>query len=146
MNFAKEKDLDRVYKMFMLYKEIFPHIRKDYLERYIKKGEVILQKGVVIVFHRYIKGVHLGTAYISKGHYILHQIVANIPGNGNAGMVLSKFIKYTDAPIWLTVRKDNERAIRFYEKHGFREVGTIQWADDTIPGVVMNRDYPSEYW
>jgi len=38
--------------------------------------------------------------------------------------------------IYLSVRKENTVACRFYEKHGMKVVGKVAWSGGTIPGVV----------
>ena len=69
---------------------------------------------------------------------MIHQIANRQQGNGSAKTLLDAFVEYTQSPIILTVRKDNEKARAFYERYGFVEIGTIEWAKKTnpIPGIV----------
>ena len=40
--------------------------------------------------------------------------------------------------VWLTVRAENKRAIAFYEKQDFAEVGDIEWGkENQIKGKVF---------
>jgi RimJ/RimL family protein N-acetyltransferase len=75
-----------------------------------------------------------------KGTYHLHLIASEIPGNGNAQHVLNEFLAYVKACVTLSVRKDNERAIKFYEKNGFKYIGSIDWKQGEVKGVVYRKD------
>lgn len=137
MIFATIEQIDEIYKIFRHYKEIFPHIRKDKLFEMIEKGNVIYQNDVVITFQKYKKTVNLGNIKIPKGSYIIHQIVTKYQGEGKARKILNDFIDFTEGNIYLSVRKNNYRAIRFYEKNGFKAISNISWKNKTIDGYVM---------
>ena len=137
MNHATEEDGKKIYEAFREYKEIFPHIRKDYLERNIKKGNVILEDGVVIVYGKYQRKQRLGTSTAQKGEYIIHQILNVEKGNGKAADVFHNFFEHINSNLWLCVRNENTRAISFYEKVGFEKDGDIAWKSGELPGTVF---------
>jgi ribosomal protein S18 acetylase RimI-like enzyme len=61
-------------------------------------------------------------------------------GNGVADALMRAGINWlgTDRPIWLNVIRHNERAIRFYQKHGF-QVDTGASTDHAVPHFIMRR-------
>ncbi len=138
---VKPKHLDGIYAAFYSRRDIFPHIRKDYIERNIAAQNVMAANGVVIIFSKYTRKVKLGEFYAAKGDFILHEILNTSQGNGKAGQVFADWIKFTkDANIVLTVRKDNKPARAFYKKFGFRVVSDISWSKGTLKGKVYYRE------
>lgn len=133
---VKVQNAHEVYKDFSSRKDIFPHIRKDYVERMCAQGSVIRCKGVSIIFYQYKRRVSLGNTYASKGNYILHQIINTGQGNGMASRVFDAWISTLDSDLFLTVRANNMSARRFYKRKGFQKVGDISWAKGTVPGIV----------
>ena len=143
-----------------LYPEIFPHLYQQgfKLEKYIVKGNLILQDGVFITFSKYktngkiskndVKNVlsiphKPANIYKKKGDFIIHQIGSNQSNKTAAIMTLSLFREHCKSKhtenIWLTVRDENQNAIRFYERFGFVREGDIFWTSKTdgiIPGGV----------
>lgn len=138
LNFATLDDFQEVYSIFKQYPSIFPHIRTDYIRRQLEKKTVLLQDGVLINFTQYSRKQKVGNIIVQKGVYVIHQIANSKQGNGSAKDLLDTFVQYTQSPIILTVRKDNEKARAFYERYGFVEIGNIEWAKRTnpIPGIV----------
>ena len=132
-----------------LYPEIFPHLHKQgfKLEKYIEKGGMILQDGVVVTFGRYGSNGKMSrnaTTYKKKGDYILHQIASNHAVTGASVRVLNKFIEYCKSQhaenLFLTVREFNTRAVEFYYRNGFVKDSEIYWTskkDGIIPGIVF---------
>ena len=49
---------------------------------------------------------------------------------------MKSFLEWTKADVWLSVRRDNTVAKKFYEKIGMVKVGEIDWADGKLPGDV----------
>lgn len=133
-----------IFDIFRKYKEIFPHIRQDYLKRMIAADNVIYKDGVVIVFQKYKKKTKLGDYTAERGTYILHQIVNANAGNGKTDEVfqdfLNKVIDDESPGIVLTVRTNNKRACKYYEQCSFEKVGTINWKSGEIPGTVYFLD------
>ena len=127
-----------IYAIFRQFPNIFPHIRLDKLQRQFNSDQLLYQHGVVITFTRYRRATRLGDCQARAGDLIIHQIVNRHLGNGKAHRVLRAFIEEQAAPsVWLTVRKDNTRAIQFYLRNGFTEMGSIAWKGGALPGVVM---------
>jgi hypothetical protein len=136
---ATKKQSKEVYSHFRENKAWFPHIRKDYLERMIAAGNVIYHDGVVIIYKRYQRKNKIGTAKTAavKNDVMLHQILNVKPGSGRAHKVLKTFFKTMNSPVWLTVRKSNSHAIKFYLKNGMKQVGTTSWMSGAMPGLVF---------
>lgn len=138
---AKPEDIDELYAHFYACREWFPHIRKDYLLRMLHAGTVVYSKGVIIVYSVYKRKQRLGTATASAGEVILHQILNTVLASGEtntkATTVLTAFFKHISGPVWLTVRSENKRAIRFYLKNRFKKAGTISWMSGALPGTVF---------
>jgi len=138
-NLATPLDLNTVINIFKQHKKIFPHIRIDYIKSMIEKGNCVLDNGVVIMFLRYKRHNRIGTIRAPKDSYTIKQIVNSMPGNGNASDVMNKFLEQIDEVVFLSVRADNIRAIKFYENNEFVSVGTINWKQGIIPGIVFAR-------
>ena len=138
-NQAKIEEIKEVYAIFSKHKEVFPHIRFDYLQRKIDSGCCVYDNDVVITYTVYKRKQRIGDNHAVKGDVMLHQIVNADPSNGNSGDVLQRFLEHTvqGKLVWLSVRSDNERAIKFYEKMGFELMGNIFWMKGKLPGKVF---------
>ena len=134
---ANEKDYDKVNMIFQPYKkDYFPHLRKDYLQRMIKTGNVVLDKEVVITYNPYKRKNTLSEGVIAeKGDCVLHQI-ASKNHDGSASDVLQRFFKFVNARVFLTVRSSNAVAKKFYEKNGMKLVGHTSWSKGTLLGDI----------
>ena len=78
---------------------------------------------------------------MKSGDCVLHQIAAQQTGNGQAVKILQKFFDEMQTNVFLSVRKDNLRANKFYQKMGMELIGDehntlIRWSNDTLPGNV----------
>ena len=135
---ATLQDKADVWDIFKKHRDIFPHLRTDYLKRQIVVDNVIFDEGVVIVNNEYKRQVKLNNKVFKKGTYIIHQIVNSVRGNGNATKVLKKFLNslINVQSCILTVRKSNMVARKFYERMGFKKVDTISWSNKTIKGII----------
>ena len=136
MNKATLKDFNNIWSIFKKYKNVFPHIRTDYLKRQIKNRNVIFENNVVLVTSKYKRKVNLGNRTFDKNTIIIHQIVNDDVGNGCSSVLIKKFLNEVRNKIILTVRKSNKIARRFYEKNNFKEVGKIFWSNNQIEGVI----------
>jgi len=125
-NKATLDDAKAIHKLFRLYKDIFPPLRFDYVQRKIRKGNCIYDNDVVITYTIYKRKNKIGT--ISGGHLTakkgdvwIHQVANRTPSNGMSTKVMMDFLNDTvkDRRVYLSVSKTNSRAIRFYEKIGF---------------------------
>ncbi|MFC3943797.1 GNAT family N-acetyltransferase [Pseudomonas gingeri NCPPB 3146 = LMG 5327] len=68
-------------------------------------------------------------------------VVPEQHGSGAAGFLMSESLKLLSGPVRLSVSEENPRAIRFYERHGFRIVGrtTFQCGNDVQRDWLMLR-------
>tara|TARA_B100000965_G_C18990814_1_gene498158 strand:+ start:78 stop:506 length:429 start_codon:yes stop_codon:yes gene_type:complete len=139
LNHAKIDDFDTVWNTFKKNKKYFPHIRTDYLKRMIARGQVVLDKGVIITYNVYKRKTRIGDVLCQPNDVILHQIVAD-KRDGSASVVLNDFFKFLNKRVFLSVRSENEIAKRFYEKNGMLRIGSISWARGTIPGDIYCYD------
>ena len=143
MKLATVEDYDEICLLFKKYKHIFPHIRFDYIKRSIEEGKVIYQDDVVIIFNKYKRTQAQGHLNAQKGDYHLKQIAIAEQGKGNAREVVEQFFAMAhadNAPVWLSVRSDNERARAFYTKVGMKEVSETSWAKGAILGTIYKKD------
>ena len=140
LNHAKLEDLQEVFQAFYRNKTWFPHIRKDYLSRQIAKNCCVFHDGVIITYNTYQRKQRIGTCEAKRGDIILHQILNSQEGSGKAGVVLDQFFHMVNAPVWLTVRAENARAIQFYIKHGMNQVGETFWLKGTMKGIVFLKE------
>ena len=74
--------------------------------------------------------------FITKGDYIIHQIINSKQGNGNAEKVIKEYFDHVNQNVYLTVRSENITANKFYEKIGMSMVGNISWSKGTMSGNV----------
>jgi RimJ/RimL family protein N-acetyltransferase len=144
---AKEADTIEVKSIFKQHKEWFPHIRQDYIKRMIDSGNLILDNDVIITYNYYKKKQRIGTVTAQQGDCVLHQIAAK-NRNGSASQVLQRFFKWTNRRVFLSVRRDNLIAKKFYEKNGMKLVGFTSWSlggvANALPGDVYMYDNVKE--
>lgn len=136
---AQETDFDDAWSIFQGAKEWFPHVRKSHCKERISRGQLILEDGVLITYHQNKNNRKIGVdtnVRIESGCHIIHQLVNSNKGNGNAEKVVRKFFDYVDTNVYLTVRADNQRAIRLYEKLGMEDLGYINWSKGSLKGKV----------
>lgn len=141
MKLAKFDDYAEIMTIFKPHiKTVFPYLRKDYMQRKIEKGEVIFDTGVVIVFGTYQRKQKIGTCQSQKGDVYISEIVSvGIPLR--ASLILAEFFNTMKRDVWLTVRSENTKARKFYEKNDMKNVGNIFWMNGTLPGIVYKREY-----
>lgn len=140
MRHASLRNLKAIYRHFQSHRNVFSHIRQDRLKRRIEAHECIYQDGVVITYQRYRKRTRVGDIDIPRGSIMLHQIVNSRQFNGTGRGVFRQFIEEIVKPsggdLYLTVRKENAVARRFYERHWMRIAGTVAWKSGTVPGLI----------
>ena len=137
MRHATENDFEEVKSIIKPYtKTYFSHIRMDYIQRNINANRVILQDGVVIIYGVYKRQQRIGTAIAKAGDAHIAQIATAMQGKGSASIVLNQFFDFVKTNVWLTVRTENTRACRFYEKNGMQKVGVTSWAKGSVAGSV----------
>ena len=55
----------------------------------------------------------------------------------NSVKIINKFFDYVNTNVWCTVRSDNIRACKFYEKIGMEKVSEISWSKGKLKGYVF---------
>jgi hypothetical protein len=140
LNRATLDQLDEIYSHFYNCRQWFPHIRKDYVQRNISANNVIYDNGVIIIFNQYKRKQRIGTVCANRGDFILHQILnpfRDANKTTTASDVIKQFCEECSSDVYLSVRADNDRAIKFYSKNGFVLAGTTSWMNGTLPGLVF---------
>lgn len=138
MNLAKATDYDAIANAFKVNRKLFPHVRTDEINRMILSCKCAYDLGIIIMFNIYKRNNIIGDIQAPKGSCTIKHILNTQMGNGNAQLVLDKFLTFVNRDVYLSVRSDNLRAIRFYEKNNFLKVGSITWKKGTIPGYVYH--------
>ena len=132
-----------IYSEFMKFKGIFPYMRKDYLERSIINNQCIFQDGVIILYKIYKRNVKIGNVLIPKGSIMITEILNSSQFNGRGSEIFLKFFKEivdkSGNNLYLTVRKDNITACKFYEKNKMKQIGNVYWKNGTISGIIYSR-------
>tara|TARA_B100000902_G_scaffold398346_1_gene464802 strand:- start:367 stop:795 length:429 start_codon:yes stop_codon:yes gene_type:complete len=134
MKHATLEDFDTIKNIFKGYRDIFPYLRFDSLKNKIEEGKVIYDSGVVITYNKYKRKQKLGNVQANKGDIVIQEIVKEEAGNSVD--VFKRFADFVKEDIWLTVRRDNQKAKRFYDKVGMKVVGEVVWSKGTLMGDV----------
>ena len=141
MQHASLRDLKAIYSHFQSRRDVFPHVRQDKLRRMIEAGQVVWQHGVVITYQQYKKRTRVGDVQVPAGAIMLHQILNSQQFSGEGRRVFLQFVaeivKPSGGDLYLSVRRDNSIACRFYERHGMRVAGTVAWSHGSIPGLIF---------
>ena len=139
MNKATIDDFDEVWEYFHSNKEWFPHVWNTKVKKRLVNNELIFKDGVVITHSKSKRNGKIGRdtdVSITKGDYIIHQIINSKQGNGNAEKVIKEYFDHVNQNVYLTVRSKNITANKFYEKIGMSMVGNISWSKGTMSGNV----------
>jgi hypothetical protein len=140
MRHASIRDLKAIYRHLHSHRDVFPHVRQDTLKRRIEAHHCIWQDGVVITYQQYRKLTRVGDVQIPAGAIMLHQILNTNQFNGAGRRIFRRFVDEIVKPsccdLYLSVRKENSVACRFYEGHGMKVAGAVAWKKRTIPGLV----------
>lgn len=135
--------INKMINIFKLYPEIFPkgyfRFLQARLEKHLKDKTIVFKNGVIMTWKVYQKIViKTQKCYYEKGDVKLDQIVNKNAGNGKAKKIFLNFLKkFNDRKIWLEVRSNNKRAIRFYKKNGFKTKCKIKFG--SLNGIIMLR-------
>ena len=134
MRHATIEDFDVVKGIFKENRDVFPYLRFDSLKHKIKEGKVVYDTGVVITYNKYKRKQKIGNVQANMGDIVIQEIVKE--EGGDAEDVFLRFVDFVVEDVWLTVRRDNERAKKFYDRVGMELVGEVFWSKGTIPGDV----------
>ena len=145
MKFATEDDFIEVYGLFKKNRKLLPHIRMGYVAKKIEERRCIFTDGVIIIFEIHEKSVQVGKKTKSeKSDCHLNQIVSE-NRDGSASRVLNQFfdfiglLPYTSGVIHLNVKKDNDRAKKFYERNGMELIDRTNWIDGDVEVDVYQK-------
>ena len=131
-----------VIKLFQENKNIFPHIRTDYLKRCIDSNRIITH------YHdSKLIGILIWFEYKKRSTMKLDQILvdAEFRGKGISNILFLKFEElarlHNASKIILWVRAANDRAKAFYKKMGMHETDTCTWNEKgtLIDGVKFEK-------
>ena len=140
LHHATAADAKAIYALFRQRKDVFPHIRFDYIQRACAEHRCIYERGVVLTYQQYKRTVRLGDVLARKGDYILHQILSTRE-RGAAEDVFRRFWSEIVLPhsLLLTVRNTNIVAHGFYKRVGMVPIGNIEWSEkgNPLPGTVF---------
>jgi hypothetical protein len=88
----------------------------------------------------------IGDVQVPAGAIMLHQILNTNQFNGSGHRVFRQFIsevvELSGGDLYLTVRRENGIACRFYERHGMQIVGTVAWKLGAVAGLVYRLSKP----
>ena len=142
MKHATPEDFDTIKGIFKKNRKVFPYFRLDSLKNKIEEGKVVYDKGVVITYNKYKRKQKLGNVEAKMGDIVIQEIVKE--DGGDAQGVFVRFVDFVDVDVWLTVRRDNERAKKFYDRVGMELVGEVLWVHGTLSGdVYLYRQNPA---
>ena len=137
---ATLKDYDDVISAFHLYRNVFPHLSPTDIKKSIQNKELIWKYGVAIQFKYYKQKRKKGSFTTKVGDINLMKMC-----KVNGGMPDTVFNEWLDllerGRIVLSVRQENQQAIKFYERHNFNIQSEINWNEDKIKGYVMTLDF-----
>ena len=148
MNHATIYNLDEIMDVFKQYKDVFPHVRSDKIQRMIESENLVWEEDVLITYNHYQRRQRVGIYEAQKVDCILHQIAAKNQGDGSGKRVFERFIKFNNGrDIILSVRSENDRAIKFYKDNGFEDVADIEWGKTKqVKGKVYVLDQKKRDW
>jgi hypothetical protein len=139
----KPEKVKKIIKIFQQYPDIFPRGYFKFLpatiEKHMNNKTLQYKKGVVLTWTEYKKTVKKSPkCIILPGDIKINQLVNKKQGNGAAKKVFLDFLKkHNKKTLWLEVRKDNKRAIRFYKKNNFKKICETKFGD--IRGILMKK-------
>jgi len=137
--FRPTNEMD-IEKICMLEKEIFGvDAYPKYLVRYLIENSDFF---LVACVDGEVVGYICGEVKFQKGHIITLAVDSRFRGRGIGSELLKRFINFLKEKgaksVYLEVSVRNRRAIRFYEKHGFKIVGLIsKFYNDGSDAYVM---------
>ncbi len=133
---ATVDDLEMIYKSLTARKDFFSHIRRNYIQEQLEKGNVVYYKTVIIIYKQYKRRQTLGEISALPGWYMLHQIINTEPGNGLASKVWDHWVSKLKGTMVLKVLASNKVACKFYEKKGMHVEAKTSFGKAKIPGLI----------
>ena len=137
-----KKKIKKFEKIFKQYPDVFPKGYFRYFEismrNKIENKEIIFKNGVILTWKKYKKtpsGMYKKLK-LKPGDIKVNQLVNKNQGNGMAKKVFISFLKkFKLHDIYLDVRLDNKKAIKFYKKNGFKKVTNTKFGN--MKGIIM---------
>ena len=132
--------MEEIVKIFQQYPNVFPsgyfRFLKGTLREKFQNKEIIFENGVVLTWKKYKVNPGKYAKYnFKKGDIKINHLVNKNQGNGEAKKIFLQFIeKHKDKNLLIDVRTNNQRAINFYKKNGFEQVGETTF--NNLPGLI----------
>jgi hypothetical protein len=121
---AVESEAREIYSLMTTRKDIFPHIRFDYVQRACRDGRCVYEDGVVIIYQRYKRTVQLGTVRIPAGSV---KEAKETAGSGSGMFCKSRWAK-TKAPLSPIIQASTGTHVHF----SARVVGTRKYCGTSV--------------
>jgi ribosomal protein S18 acetylase RimI-like enzyme len=137
MKTARRDDAPIIKKLFNAYPAEILTVPMGVILQSIAAGNMLWDNGVALMFRVCQKASYYGVS-VGKGSYQILDIAASAKGDGSAARVLDEFCKEVQRPVFLLVKTDNVRGIRFYNRHNFKNVSTVYFP--TFQSYLMVRD------
>lgn len=141
MKTANLSDVDTVFNIFSPYTKELIAVPKRDIQQAIVEGRCLLEWDVALIYRRWYERTYYGVP-MTIGAFQIMDVACASPGSGNAQKALDKFFDLVKQQVFLFVKADNLRAIKFYEKNGF--VGKKQVKFPTFNSLLMVRPWPSQ--
>ena len=138
--------METYISLFKKYPNVFPRgyfrFLKSTLQKHINNDTIQYKNGVLLTWKIYKKNCGL----FKKDDVKICQLINNTPGNGESSYAIIEFLT-KHKRVWLQVKTDNKRAVKFYKKMGFKIVQEVKINKDNknfnkfgkpIQGLLMN--------
>ena len=145
LRLATMDDLKTVQNGFKLYKKDgkFTYVRNDYIVRSIEAGDVWLNDGMLGVIHQLTRGGRMGDYKSSAGEWNVHQVLSlNREDKTGPFRFWREFTRdvVKNGRVFGAIHDSNKTSMDFHLAFGFKKVGTVVWANGTVPGTVVAYD------
>ncbi len=121
------------------YKQEILSVASSEITKAIVDGRCLYERGVVIIYRRLYEKSYYGVP-LGHGAYQILYIASTTHGDGSAKDVLTRFFSMVKQQVFLLVKSDNPRAIKFYERHGFYSRKEIKFK--TFSSLLMVKSWP----
>ena len=135
---VKSDEVDDMMEIINSYPKILPHLYKQkfkLIDR-IKQGRVLYDGNCIIIFRKYKRSTKISlnsNVVVNRGDFTLNQIISNRIFRGGSERMLNQFIEFCKdnggENIFLSVRRDNLVAIKFYKRNGFKFIDKTYWKE-----------------
>lgn len=143
MHVATLDELKEIERAFRAYPDVFPFIRRDFLQREIAAGRMLHDHGIVAIVKQMKRPQRYGTWRCSAGMWNMPELVKTSAATGMSAYVFFRKVldEYVgDQVLFGTVRDDNSQSVLWHQAMGYTRVGDIVWSHGTLPGGVWAYD------